>query len=72
MVDYCRVPLKLVTLRSYPIMAKSDRHFLGRFVWKKILEEEKGEKMEARRIKHKSEGLSWGAECKVCESREGQ
>lgn len=36
MVDYCRIPLKLVILRSYPIMAKSDRHFLGRFVWKKF------------------------------------
>lgn len=36
MVDYCSTPLKLVTLRSYPIMAKSDRHFLGRFVWKKF------------------------------------
>lgn len=22
MVDYCRIPLKLVILRSYPIMAK--------------------------------------------------
>lgn len=38
----------------------------------KILEEETGEKMEARSIKQKLEGLSWGAECKVCESREGQ
>lgn len=38
----------------------------------KILEEETGEKMEARSIKQKLEGLSWGAECKVCVSREGQ
>lgn len=38
----------------------------------KILEEERGEKMEARSIKQKLEGLSWGAEYKGCESREGQ
>lgn len=71
MVDYCSTPLKLVTLRSYCIMAKSDRYFLGRFVWKKFWRK-RGEKMEARSIKQKSEGLSWGAEYKVCKSREGQ